>query len=218
MPMKQWILIIILHKGINIKKSTFRGIGNNSFGTSSAQFCGVARISLMAQFWRSFCLNRAQNWVILAAMHELSEQQNSFGIEMLCHYYTYYRRLKSHLEHSQHNHEQWQIADSLNTQLVHCHQEQVHMSAHLCHCALFCLKGWDEVINVAARHIQHLNANAFLNFSDRPIHISKFFHAFNVYNNKNVYPYWHFLSKHGYLDKILVALMRYCTAPRTQCT
>ncbi len=73
MPMKQWILIIILHKGISIEKSTYRGIFNKSFGTSSVQFCGtilqdLARISLMAQFWRSFCLNRAQNWVISAAV------------------------------------------------------------------------------------------------------------------------------------------------------
>jgi hypothetical protein len=36
-----------------------------------------------------------------------------------------------------HNHEQWQIVDSLNTQLVPHHHEQVHMSAHLCHCAPF---------------------------------------------------------------------------------
>jgi hypothetical protein len=28
----------------------------------------LARISLMARFWRSFCLNNAQNRVILAAM------------------------------------------------------------------------------------------------------------------------------------------------------
>ncbi len=31
MPMKQWILIIILHKGISIEKSTYRGICNESF-------------------------------------------------------------------------------------------------------------------------------------------------------------------------------------------
>ncbi len=35
------ILIIILHKGISIEKSTYRGILNKSFGTSSARFCGA---------------------------------------------------------------------------------------------------------------------------------------------------------------------------------
>ena len=75
MPMKQWILIIILHKGIIIEKSTYRGILNKSFGTSSEQFCGailwdLGRISLMVRFWRSFCLNWAQNQVISATVKD----------------------------------------------------------------------------------------------------------------------------------------------------
>jgi hypothetical protein len=59
--------------GIGIDICTYRGIGKESFPRSSAQFCGAillnsARISLMARFWRSFCLNRAQYRVILAAV------------------------------------------------------------------------------------------------------------------------------------------------------
>jgi hypothetical protein len=47
------MLIDIRHKGISIKKSTYRGIHNNSFGTSSAQ----AQRNSVAQFcniWREF--------------------------------------------------------------------------------------------------------------------------------------------------------------------
>jgi hypothetical protein len=35
------MLIDIRHKEIIIEKSTYRGIRNNSFGTSSARFCGA---------------------------------------------------------------------------------------------------------------------------------------------------------------------------------
>ncbi len=52
-------LVDIRHKEISIKKSMYRGIRNNSFGTSSARFCGailqdLARISLMARFGGHF--------------------------------------------------------------------------------------------------------------------------------------------------------------------